>query len=124
MKATANLCAQVPVSLLAKIREEQENAGLPRGEYITQILTAYYENQNRKEEKVMESTKILALQGPTKTLAFQVPEEFFNRIKEHLERETKRTGKRLTQREFILGLIVQALGETEQKEGDHCADVG
>lgn len=124
MKTTANLCAQIPVSLLAKIREEQENAGLPRGEYITQILTAYYENQNRKEEKVMEYTKNLTLQGPTKTLAFQVPEEFFNRIKEHLERETKRTGKRLTQREFILGLIVQALGEAEQKEGDNCADMG
>lgn len=51
MEPTANLCAQVPVSLLARIREEQEKAGLPRGEYITQILTSYYDDQNRKGEK-------------------------------------------------------------------------
>ena len=42
MEQTANLCAQVPVSLLSRIREEQEKAGMPRGEYITQILTTYY----------------------------------------------------------------------------------
>ena len=41
---TSNLCAQIPTSLLVRIREEQEKAGLPRGEYITQILTAYCEN--------------------------------------------------------------------------------
>ena len=52
---TVNLCAQVPESLMARLREEQEKAGLPRGEYITQILTTYYENQNRKGEKTWTS---------------------------------------------------------------------
>ena len=107
MEQTANLCAQVPVSLLARIREEQEKAGLLRGEYMTQILTTYYENQDRTGEKTMNFTK---------TLAFQVPEELFNRIKDHLERETKRTGKRLTQRDFVIGLIEQALAEAEQRD--------
>lgn len=107
MENTVNLCAQVPASLLARIREEQEKAGLPRGEYITQILTAYYENQNRKGDKNMEFSK---------TLAFQVPEELFNRIKDHLDRETKRTGKRLTQRDFVIGLIERALEEAERQE--------
>lgn len=110
---TSNLCAQVPTSLLARIREEQEKAGLPRGEYITQILTAYFENQNDKGEKAMES----------KTLAFQVPAELFDRIKDHLDREKKRTGKRLTQRDFVIGLIEQALAESERKEGENGADV-
>ena len=120
MEQTANLCAQVPVSLLARIREEQEKAGLLRGEYMTQILTTYYENQDRTGEKTMNFTK---------TLAFQVPEELFNRIKDHLERETKRTGKRLTQRDFVIGLIERALeaaeqqAEEDQEEEDH-ADVG
>ena len=119
---TVNLCAQVPESLMARIREEQEKAGLPRGEYITQILTTYYENQNRKGEKNMEFTK---------TLAFQIPEDLFNRIKDHLEREKQRTGKRLTQRDFVIGLIEQALEEAErqdagenEKEGGDNADVG
>ena len=115
MENTANLCAQVPVSLLARIREEQEKAGLPRGEYITQILTDYYENQNKKGEKTMEFTK---------TMAFQVPEELFNRIKDHLEREKNRTGKRLTQRDFVIGLIEQALNEAERREAGESGEEG
>ena len=119
---TVNLCAQVPESLMARIREEQEKAGPPRGEYITQILTSYYENQNKKGEKNMDFNR---------TLAFQIPEELFNRIKDHLDREKQRTGKRLTQRDFVIGLIEQALEEAERKdasedgeEGNSNADVG
>ena len=115
MEQTANLCAQIPVSLLARIREEQEKAGLPRGEYITQILTTYYENENRTGGKNMEFTK---------TLAFQIPEDLFTRIKDHLEREKQRTGKRLTQRDFVVGLIERALDEAEHREEEDHADVG
>ncbi len=50
----------------------------------------------------------------TRTLAFQIPDELFWRIKDHLTRETERTGKRLTQRDFVLGLIEKALDEAEQ----------
>ena len=82
MENTVNLCAQVPVSLMTKIREEQELSGLTRGEYITQILTNYYE----KGGKEMEFTK---------TLAFQV---------------------RLSQKDFVIGLIEQALAEAEQRD--------
>ena len=51
----------------------------------------------------------------TRTMAFQIPEELFQRIKAHLERETARTGKKLTQREFVLSLIEQALDEAERE---------
>ena len=112
---TVNLCAQVPESLMARIREEQEKAGLPRGEYITQILTSYYENQNRKGDKTMNFTK---------TLAFQIPEELFNRIKDHLDREKERTGKRLTQRDFVIGLIEQALEEAERQDAGESSEGG
>ena len=44
-----------------------------------------------------------------RTMAFQIPEELFQRIKRHLERESLRTGRKLTQRDFVLGLITQAL---------------
>ena len=112
---TVNLCAQVPESLMARIREEQEKAGLPRGEYITQILTSYYENQKRKGDKTMNFTK---------TLAFQIPEELFNRIKDHLDREKERTGKRLTQRDFVIGLIEQALEEAERQDAGESSEGG
>ena len=54
----------------------------------------------------------------TKTLAFQIPEELFNRIKDHLDREKQRTGKRLTQRDFVIGLIERALEEAERQDAD------
>ena len=44
-----------------------------------------------------------------RTMAFQIPEELFQKIKRHLERESLRTGRKLTQRDFVLGLITQAL---------------
>ena len=103
MEPSKNLCALLPLSLHNRVREEQEKAGQTLSVYITEILTQYYNDQTRGD-KTMESTK---------TLAFQIPEELFYRIKDHLARETKRTGKKLSQRDFVLGLIERALEEQE-----------
>lgn len=103
MEPTKNLCAQIPVSLHARVREEQEKSGQPLGTYITNLLTEYY----ARGEKTMEYTK---------TLAFQIPEELFYRIKDHLAREKARTGKKLSQRHFVLGLIEKALEEAAEAE--------
>ena len=46
----------------------------------------------------------------TRTLAFQVSEELFMRIKEHL----KKTG--LSQKDFVIGLIENALKEAEKEK--------
>ncbi len=51
-----------------------------------------------------------------RTLAFQVTEELYQRIKDHLARETERTGKKLSQRDFVLGLIERALEEAEARD--------
>ncbi len=48
-----------------------------------------------------------------RTMAFQIPEELFQRIKEHLNRESTRTGKKLTQRQFVLGLVERELARAE-----------
>ena len=100
---TKNLCAQIPVALHSKVREEQEKAGLPLSAYITQLLTQYYDN-NRKENKQMDNVK---------TIAFQIPADLFERLKRHLDRESERTGKKVSQKEFVLNLIRQALDEAE-----------
>ena len=52
----------------------------------------------------------------SRTMAFQISEELFQRIKTHLERETVRTGRKLTQREFVLGLIEEARSEEHTSE--------
>ena len=51
----------------------------------------------------------------TRTMAFQIGGDLFLRIKAHLERETARTGHKLTQRDFVLGIIEAALDEAERQ---------
>ena len=60
----------------------------------------------------------------TRTMAFQIPETLFQRIKAHLERETQRTGKKYTQREFVLGLIEEALNGVEAKSAHFVSACG
>ena len=49
--------------------------------------------------------------GNTRTLAFQVSEELFNRLKEYLAKHN------LKQKDFVVGLIEQAL-EQDQIQGE------
>ena len=48
----------------------------------------------------------------TKTLAFQIPEELDRRLKNFIAAEKKRC-KKISQKEFVIGLIEQALAEYE-----------
>ena len=100
MENTKNLCAQIPESLHAKVRSEQEQSGKTLSQYVTELITEYYNNQ--KEGKKMDGNR---------TMAFQIPEELFQRIKRYLDAESERSGKKLSQREFVLGLIQQALDD-------------
>ena len=107
-----NLCAMIPVALHDRVRAAQEQAGVTLSAYITELLTNYYEGG---KEKMAEGMR---------TMAFQMPEEMFQRLKAHLERESARTGKKVSQKEFVLGLIRQALDEAEREVADNGADVG
>ena len=49
---TKNLCAQIPLALHTRVREEQEKAGLPLSAYITRLLTEYYENDGNGNTKM------------------------------------------------------------------------
>ena len=100
-----NLCAQIPITLHQRVAQGKEASDCQTlGDYITEVLTAYYDYIEHKGESRMNGTK---------TLAFQISEELFQRIKDHLSYESSRTGKKLTQRDFVLGLIEQALAEAE-----------
>jgi len=111
MSETRNLCAQIPTALHNKVSEEKARSGKTLNQYITDLLVEYYRNQNGG--KNMEKTR---------TLAFQIPEEMFQRIKAHLDRESTRTGKKLTQRQFVLGLIEEALERAESAETEHTTE--
>jgi len=109
MATTKNLCAQISLDLHQKISEAREAAGLTTAQYITELLTEYFKMKENGGNITMTNNN-------TRTLAFQISEELFQRIKTHLERETQRTGRKLTQREFVLGLIEEALEAAEQQE--------
>ena len=72
--------------------------------------------------KVRRRNQIMA-NNNTRTMAFQIPEDLFQRIKAHLERETQRTGRKLTQREFVLNLIEEALIEAEEDAAEEAERV-
>ena len=108
MPATRNLCAQIPTDLHQRVCEAREQAGLTTAQYITNLITEYFEMKENGGNNTMTNDK-------TRTMAFQIGEDLFQRIKAHLERETARTGHKLTQREFVLGLIETALEEAERQ---------
>lgn len=103
-----NLCAMIPESLHTQAREEQEKLSLTLSQYVEMVLRKHFENGGKEMAN-----------GATRTLAFQISEELFERIKDHL----KKTGK--TQKEFVIGLIEQALenagSETEGEKQEESA---
>ena len=111
MPATRNLCAQLPLDLHQRVCEAREESGLTTAQYITNLLLEYYEMKENGGNAAMTN-------GKNRTLAFQIDEELFQRIKAHLERESARLGRKVTQREFILNAIIGVLNMSEPMDVD------
>ena len=90
-----NLCAQIDIALHNRVTEEKDRLEMTTSQYIAALLTEYYKMKDENGGTNMTGSR---------TMAFQIPEELFQRIKTHLARETARTGVKLTQRDFVLGL--------------------
>ena len=94
-----NLCAQIDAALHARVRQEQERSGKTLSEFVEQLITDYY--------KMKENSKMT---GDMRTMAIQLPEELFERLKAYLKRNN------LKQKQFIIGLIEDALEEDEAED--------
>ena len=92
-----NLCAQIDTALHMRVRQEQERSGQTISEYVEQLIQYYYD---MKENKKMT--------GDMRTMAIQLPEELFERLKAYLKKNN------LKQKQFIIGLIEDALEEDEE----------
>ena len=110
MPETKNLCAKIPLALYTQVNEAKAQTGQTTNEYITSLLAEYFEMKRNGGNTTMT--------GNSRTMAFQIPEELFQRIKAHLERESARLGRKFTQREFVLGLIEGALNMAEPMDVD------
>ena len=92
-----NLCAQIDAALHMRVRQEQEQSGTTLSEFVEQLITDYY--------KMKEGTKMT---GDMRTMAIQLPEELFERLKAYLKKNN------LKQKQFIIGLIEDALEQDEE----------
>ena len=92
-----NLCAQIDTALHMRVRQEQERSGRTLSEFVEQLITDYY--------KMKEGTKMT---GDMRTMAIQLPEELFERLKAYLKKNN------LKQKQFIIGLIEDALEQDEE----------
>ena len=81
-----NLCAQIPLSLHTQVCEAREAAGQTASEHITSLLIEYYNLKKNGGTAIMSDK--------TRTMASQIPEDLFQRIKAHLERERRKEWSR------------------------------
>ena len=100
----SKLTVTLPDDLHAQIRRELEEQGITTGQFIEMVVTKYF-------TKGKEGVNSMA----NRTIAFQVSEELYQRIKEYLNRYQEVYGRKLTQREFMLQLIEDALSEAEEE---------
>lgn len=94
---TKNLCAQIPEDLHNRVREEQERSGQTLSQYMTWLITKFYEGREKNVED-------------TRTLAVQMPAELFQRLDEYCK------SHKLKKKEFILSLVRKTLEETDSAE--------
>ena len=100
---TKGVTCKIPLDLHNQISEEIRETESTMSKFIEMIIREHYE---KGANRIMEKGR---------TLAFQVSEELFQRVKEYLENYEKTYHRRLTQKEFVIGLIEQALEEAEEE---------
>lgn len=100
---TKGVTCKIPLDLHNRISAEIRDTESTMSKFIEMVIREHYE---KGDVRVMAKGR---------TLAFQVSEELFQRIKAYLERYERQHHRRLTQREFVIGLIEQALGKAEEE---------
>ena len=108
------ITVKIDADLHAQVKQYIEENGITMAEFVSKALDdELHPKTTIKEEKYM---------GNMRTMAFQVPEDLFNQIKDYLERY------HMTQKQFVLGLIQdeldrdyeeqQAMAEKQQSENE------
>lgn len=96
------ITVKIDADLHAQVRQFIEEKGITMAEFVSKALDdELHPKTNIKEEKYM---------GNMRTMAFQVPEDLFNQIKDYLERH------HMTQKQFVLGLIQDELDRDYEEQ--------
>lgn len=99
---TKGVTCKIPLDLHNRITEEIRQNESTMSKFIEQVIREHYE-------------KGATTMGKTRTMAFQVSEELFQQIKDYLARYEQVYHRKLTQKEFVIGLIEQALEEADEE---------
>lgn len=97
MPEMKNICGKIPVDLHEKVRQEIEKTESSTQKFIQQVI----------EEHFMRKGECSSMAA--RTIAVQVTEELFGRLKEVLLR------KGCKQKDFLIGVIEQAIAAEEAK---------
>ena len=98
---TKGITCKIPLDLHSRISEEMKEKELTVSQYIELVIREHMDGGIHM--------------GKTRTLAFQVSEELFQKIKDYLDRYEQTYRRKLTQKEFVISLIEQALEEAEEE---------
>ncbi|MBR6968537.1 MAG: hypothetical protein IKH78_08390 [Ruminococcus sp.] len=94
------ITVKIDASLHAEIREFIESNGMTMADFVSQAL--YNELHPKIQPQEVKNM------GPTRTMAFQMPEDMFQRLKDYLHRHG------ITQKEFVLGLVEAEIKRDEE----------
>ena len=103
------LTVKIDAELHAQVREYVESHGMTMAEFVSQAL----------DDELHPKQQMGGTMENNRTIAFQVSEELYRRIKDYL------TANHLTQKEFMIGLIEDALEQEiteEEAEKQECED--
>ena len=99
MAEMKNLCGKIPVELHEKVRAEIEERETSTQIFIRQVIEEHFNRLENKGEESMEK----------RTLAVQVTEELFQRVKWAVTKEG------VKQKDFIIRIIEKVVEEVEAK---------
>ena len=99
MAEMKNICGKIPVELHEKVRAEIEERETSTQIFIRQVIEEHFNRLENKGEESMEK----------RTLAVQVTEELFQRVKWAITKEG------VKQKDFIIRIIEKAVEEVEAK---------
>ena len=99
MAEMKNICGKIPVELHEKVRAEIEEKETSTQIFIRQVIEEHFNRLEGKGEESMEK----------RTLAVQVTEELFQRVKWAVAKEG------IKQKDFIIRIIEKAVEEVEAK---------
>lgn len=99
MAEMKNICGKIPVELHEKVRAEIEEKETSTQIFIRQVIEEHFNRLENKGEESMEK----------RTLAVQVTEELFQRVKWVVAKED------IKQKDFIIRIIEKAVEEVEAK---------